>query len=171
MVGETRRRRTRGREVPAEYAGKLQFYMGLVEDKLRRASPSPTVGILICDSRNDHTVRYALSQSTAAMAVSTYADVTLTEAEQQTIPDEDDLAAALDWNGLRRANTLSKPMTTSRQTPPTNRTAGNSHSPHSPLPAGVFRLRTTSKGASDELGAQPDGWAPTHFSARHPLVG
>lgn len=80
-----------------EYAGKLQFYIALVDDKLRRPAHSPTVGILICGSRNDHTVRYALNQSNAAMAVSTYTYDTLPVAEQNALPDEEDLAAALDW--------------------------------------------------------------------------
>ncbi len=80
-----------------EYTGKLQFYIALVDDKIRRPVHSPTVGILICGSRNGHTVRYALNQSNAAMAVSTYTYDTLPVAEQQTLPDEDELAAALDW--------------------------------------------------------------------------
>ena len=80
-----------------EYAGKLQFYIALVDDKLRRAAHSPTVGILICGSRNEHTVRYALNQSNTPMAVSTYTYETLPPAEQQALPDADELAAALDW--------------------------------------------------------------------------
>lgn len=87
---------TRGKFQP-EYAGKLQFYIGLVDDKLRRPAHSPTVGILICGSRNDHTVRYALNQSNAAMAVSTYTYDTLPVEEQEALLDEDELAAALDW--------------------------------------------------------------------------
>lgn len=69
----------------------------IVDDKLRRPPHSPTVGILICSSRNDHTVRYALNQSNAAMAVSTYTYDTLPAAEQNALPDEEELAAALDW--------------------------------------------------------------------------
>jgi predicted nuclease of restriction endonuclease-like (RecB) superfamily len=80
-----------------EYAGKLQFYIALVDDKLRRAAHAPTVGILICGSRNEHTVRYALNQSNTPMAVSTYTYETLPAAERQALPDADELAAALDW--------------------------------------------------------------------------
>jgi hypothetical protein len=80
-----------------EYAGKLQFYIALVDDKLRRPAHAPTVGILICGSRNEHTVRYALNQSSTPMAVSTYTYETLPAAEQQALPDAEDLAAALDW--------------------------------------------------------------------------
>ena len=79
-----------------EYAGKLQFYIALVDDKLRRP-PHATVGILICGSRNEHTVRYALNQSNTPMAVSTYTYETLPPAEQQALPDADELASALDW--------------------------------------------------------------------------
>ncbi|NOJ60898.1 PDDEXK nuclease domain-containing protein [Arthrobacter sp. 260] len=78
-----------------EYAGKLQFYIALVDDKLRRPAHAPTVGILICGSRNDHTVRYALNQSGSPMAISTYTYETLPPAEQQSLPDAEDLAAAL----------------------------------------------------------------------------
>lgn len=80
-----------------EFAGKLQFYIALVDDKLRRAAHAPTVGILICGSRNDHTVRYALNQSSTPMAVSTYTYESLPPAEQQALPDAEELAAALDW--------------------------------------------------------------------------
>nr|WP_306740080.1 PDDEXK nuclease domain-containing protein [Arthrobacter sp. B0490] len=40
-----------------EYAGKLNFYVALVDDKLRREAHNETVGILICGSKNEHTVR------------------------------------------------------------------------------------------------------------------
>lgn len=46
-----------------EYAGKLGFYIAVVDDKLRLPAHNPTVGILICGSRNDHTVRYSLGQT------------------------------------------------------------------------------------------------------------
>jgi len=53
------------------------------------------VGILICGSRNEHTVRYALNQSNAAMAVSTYNCDNLPRGAG-ALPDEEDPAAALD---------------------------------------------------------------------------
>lgn len=80
-----------------EYAGKLRFYIALVDDKLRRTAHSPTVGILVCGSRNDHTVRYALNQSSTPMAVATYAYETLPASEQQALPDAEEIVAALDW--------------------------------------------------------------------------
>jgi predicted nuclease of restriction endonuclease-like (RecB) superfamily len=79
------------------FAGQLGFYVALVDDKIRREFHRPTVGILICGSRNEHTVRYALGQASAPMAVSTYTYETLPAAEQQALPDAEQIIAALDW--------------------------------------------------------------------------
>ncbi|MEV4902861.1 PDDEXK nuclease domain-containing protein [Citricoccus sp. NPDC055426] len=79
-----------------EYAGKLNFYVALVDDQLRRPAHSPTVGILICGSKNDHTVRYSLGRSTSPMAVAAYTYDQLTPADKNLVPAEDQLTAALD---------------------------------------------------------------------------
>jgi predicted nuclease of restriction endonuclease-like (RecB) superfamily len=80
-----------------EYAGKLGFYVAVVDDKMRLPAHNPTVGILICGSRNDHTVRYSLGQSSSPLAVSTYTYDTLPAEERTALPDAERLAAALDW--------------------------------------------------------------------------
>jgi predicted nuclease of restriction endonuclease-like (RecB) superfamily len=80
-----------------EYAGKLQFYVAVVDDKLRVESHAPTVGILICGSRNEHTVRYALSRAGSPMAVSTYTYESLPPAERSALPRDEELTAALGW--------------------------------------------------------------------------
>ncbi|WP_294567748.1 YhcG family protein [uncultured Arthrobacter sp.] len=82
-----------------EYAGKLNFYVALVDDKLRRTTHNDTVGILICGSKNDHTVRYALGRSDSPMAVSTYTYESLPPAEQRALPAADELTAAFDQIG------------------------------------------------------------------------
>lgn len=79
-----------------EFAGKLNFYVALVDDKLRREAHAPTVGILICGSKNDHTVRYALGRSTSPMAVAAYTYDQLTSADRALVPAEKQLTAALD---------------------------------------------------------------------------
>ena len=80
-----------------EYAGKLGFYVALVDDRLRREAHAPTVGILICGRRNEHTVRYSLGHSKSPMAVSTYTYESLPPAERAALPDAERLAEALDW--------------------------------------------------------------------------
>ncbi|ALE93668.1 hypothetical protein AOC05_17285 [Arthrobacter alpinus] len=79
-----------------EFAGKLNFYVALVDDKLRRQAHAPTVGILICGSKNDHTVRYALGRSTSPMAVAAYTYDQLTTEDRAILPPEEQLTAALD---------------------------------------------------------------------------
>ncbi|WP_441579882.1 PDDEXK nuclease domain-containing protein [Corynebacterium sp.] len=79
-----------------EFAGKLNFYVALVDDRLKREAHAPTVGILICGSKNDHTVRYALGRSTSPLAVSAYTYDQLPAADRSLVPAEDQLTAALD---------------------------------------------------------------------------
>jgi hypothetical protein len=68
----------------------------LVDDKLRRAAHNDTVGILICGSKNDHTVRYAQGRSESPAALSIYRYENLPAAEQRALPAADELTAAFD---------------------------------------------------------------------------
>ncbi len=77
-----------------EYAGKLNFYVAVVDDQLKRDAHAQTVGILICGSKNDHSVRYALSRSESPMAVATYTYESLPSDEKKALPAEHELSAA-----------------------------------------------------------------------------
>ncbi len=78
-----------------DYAGQLGFYVAAVDDKIRDPSlHAPTVGILLCASRNDAVVRYALGHSTAPMAVANYV-ATAAEAAQLSLPGPAELEAIL----------------------------------------------------------------------------
>lgn len=79
-----------------EYAGKLNFYVAVVDDKLKRPAHSATVGILICGSKNEHSVRYALTRSDSPMAVATYTYEALPAAEKKALPKESELSAAFE---------------------------------------------------------------------------
>ena len=79
-----------------EYAGKLNFYVAVVDNKLRWPAHAPAVGILIFGSKNEHTVRSALGHSTSPMAVASYAYDELPAADCDLVPDEQQLTAALD---------------------------------------------------------------------------
>ncbi|MBP2269265.1 putative nuclease of restriction endonuclease-like (RecB) superfamily [Pseudarthrobacter sp. PvP004] len=80
-----------------EFAGKLNFYVALVDDMLRREHHNETIGILICGTKNDRSVRYSLGRSTSPMAVAAYTYDKLPAAEQEALPTEGHLVAALDW--------------------------------------------------------------------------
>jgi predicted nuclease of restriction endonuclease-like (RecB) superfamily len=80
-----------------EYAGKLNFYVALVDAVLRRDHHNETIGILICGTKNDRSVRYSLGRSTSPMAVAAYTYDKLPAAEQKALPNEGHLVAALEW--------------------------------------------------------------------------
>jgi predicted nuclease of restriction endonuclease-like (RecB) superfamily len=80
-----------------EFAGKLNFYVALVDDMLRREHHNETIGILICGTKNDRSVRYSLGRSTSPIAVASYTYDKLPRDEQQMLPNESHLVAALEW--------------------------------------------------------------------------
>ena len=59
-------------EFEPEYAGKLNFYLKAVDEQLRGEMDEPTIGILLCKSRNRVVVEYALSDIQKPMGVSEY---------------------------------------------------------------------------------------------------
>lgn len=75
---------------------KLQDF-AFVDDVLRREQHNETVSILICGTKNDRSVRYSLGRSTSPMAVAAYTYDKLPAAEQQALPNEGHLVAALPW--------------------------------------------------------------------------
>ena len=49
----------------------LGFYVSAIDDLYRKPQHAPTVGLLLCAERNERVVRYALSNTTRPLAVST----------------------------------------------------------------------------------------------------
>ncbi len=55
-----------------EFAGKMQFYLALLDDKLKMKDENPSIGVIICKSKNRTIVEYALKESKRPIGVSTY---------------------------------------------------------------------------------------------------
>lgn len=55
-----------------EFAGKLSFYTSAVDGELKEKQDNPTIGILICKSKNDTIVEYSLKDINKPMGVSEY---------------------------------------------------------------------------------------------------
>jgi predicted nuclease of restriction endonuclease-like (RecB) superfamily len=55
-----------------EFMGKLGFYAAAIDNKLKTPTDNPTVGILICKSKNKTVVEYALKGVKAPIGVSNY---------------------------------------------------------------------------------------------------
>ena len=55
-----------------EYAGKLNFYLSVVDDKLRAPGDQPTIGLLLCKSKNNYLAEYALRDINKPIGISNY---------------------------------------------------------------------------------------------------
>lgn len=55
-----------------EFAGKLSFYTSAIDEKLKSEQDNATIGILICKSKNDLVVEYALKNINKPLGVSKY---------------------------------------------------------------------------------------------------
>lgn len=55
-----------------EYIGKLQFYLAALDDRVKTQNENPSIGILLCKSKNKTIVEYALRESRKAIGVAQY---------------------------------------------------------------------------------------------------
>jgi len=55
-----------------EFAGQLNFYVSAVDGEIREPNDNPTLGILICKSKNDTVVEYSLQRIDNPIGVSEY---------------------------------------------------------------------------------------------------
>lgn len=60
------------REFQPEFVGKMNFYLSAVDDLLRHTDDQPSVGIILCKTRNEVIVEYALRDTSKPMGVATY---------------------------------------------------------------------------------------------------
>lgn len=55
-----------------EYAGKLNFYLNVVDDRMRHPSDNPGIGLILCQDKNRLVAEYALKGVRQAIGVSEY---------------------------------------------------------------------------------------------------
>ena len=79
-----------------EFAGKLNFYLKAVDEQLRSEGDQPTIGLLLCKSKDRLVAEYALSDIQKPMGLSTYAlSHTLPEALRGKLPSIEQLEREL----------------------------------------------------------------------------
>lgn len=59
-------------EFEPEYIGKMQFYLSVLDETVRLPDEQPSIGIILCQSKNRMIVEYALKQASAPIGVSVY---------------------------------------------------------------------------------------------------
>jgi len=55
-----------------KYTGQMNFYLSAVDDLLRHESDNPSIGILICKSKDKIEVEYALRRCSSPISVTSY---------------------------------------------------------------------------------------------------
>ncbi len=79
-----------------EFAGQLNFYVSAVNGELKEESDNPTIGILICKSKNKTVVEYALNSIENPIGVSEYQLTTkLPKSFKSTLPSIEEIEAKL----------------------------------------------------------------------------
>lgn len=81
-----------------EYAGKLNFYLSAVDDLLKHESDNPSIGILLCKSKNKLKAEYALRDIKKPIGVAEYIIKSLDKLPkklQSSLPTLEDIEAGL----------------------------------------------------------------------------
>jgi hypothetical protein len=61
----------RGRFQP-EYAGKLNFYLNVLDKKIKLPHENPSIGIILCKEKNNTVVEFSIKTINKPIGVSTY---------------------------------------------------------------------------------------------------
>jgi predicted nuclease of restriction endonuclease-like (RecB) superfamily len=80
-----------------EFAGKMNFYLSAVDDTLRHPDDQPSIGIILCKSKNKTIVEYALRDTHRPIGVADYQLTrSLPEELQGQLPTAEAIQAELD---------------------------------------------------------------------------
>lgn len=74
-----------------EHAGQLSFYISAVDGELKKESDNPTIGLLLCKSKNNLVAEYALQDINKPMGVSEYCLGELPEEYKDLLPSIEDI--------------------------------------------------------------------------------
>ena len=83
-------------EFEAEYAGKMQLYLTALDEQIKLPDENPSIGIIICKSKDKTYVEYALKNINAPIGVATYQiQNTLPENMKAMLPEPEEIAKRL----------------------------------------------------------------------------
>lgn len=83
-------------EFEAEYAGKMQLYLTALDEQTKLPDENPSIGIIICKSKDKTFVEYALKRSNAPIGVATYQlSASLPDNMKELLPDPEEIVRKL----------------------------------------------------------------------------
>ena len=96
-----------------EYKGKMEFYLNLLNDRVKLPHENDSIGIIICKNKKRTIVEYALKKSVHPIGVSTYSiSPALPESYKKLLPDAKTIARKLQAFDLDNENDLNNNSTT-----------------------------------------------------------
>ena len=79
-----------------EYAGKMSFYLSILNDTVKLKDENQSIGIIICKEKNRTIVEYSLKENTQPMGVSTYqTSKVLPKNLEQYLPNTEEIEKSL----------------------------------------------------------------------------
>ena len=79
-------------EFKPEYAGQLNFYLSAVDGILKKNQDNPSIGLLLCKSKNDLVAEYSLKDMSKPIGVSAYQITSsLPEELERQLPSVEDI--------------------------------------------------------------------------------
>lgn len=89
-------------EFKPEFAGKLSFYTSAIDGELKSQTDNPTIGILICKSKNDIVVEYALKDINKPLGISQYELTEILPKEyKSSLPSIEEIEAQLEYEDVK----------------------------------------------------------------------
>jgi predicted nuclease of restriction endonuclease-like (RecB) superfamily len=87
-----------------EYAGKLNFYCNVVNDRLKHATDAPTIGLILCQTKDHLLAEYSFSGIDKPIGISTY-ELTraLPKKLQSALPTVEEIEAELSGESSGRS--------------------------------------------------------------------
>lgn len=83
-------------EFEAEYAGKMQLYLTALDEQVKLPDENPSIGIIICKSKDKTYVEYALKQANVPIGIATYRlSNILPEDMKAMLPEPEEIAKRL----------------------------------------------------------------------------
>lgn len=84
-------------EFQPEYVGKMQFYLAVLDDTVKTPDENPSIGIVVCKTKDRTIVEYALRESKKPIGVSSYTIVPkLPDSLKRELPSPEQVARLLE---------------------------------------------------------------------------
>ena len=86
----------KAKEFKPEYLSKLNYYISAIDDLVKMPEDNPTIGLLLCRTKSNTKVEYALRGMTQPLGVAEYQTTKMIEELKSELPSIDDLERTLE---------------------------------------------------------------------------